>query len=201
MSADEGQRGKNRRLLHEVLRDGVQTHMWAVQNIGSRTKTFLAVGAIVAGILIAGLGNSIGVIASAPGGPELLRALPVCLLVFLAACGIASISSILLSMYYSVRALKNMHITVTGLAPFSSDGKTLDWELLERWVDLPEDEIYKHVHNYYIGAAERLKRNGAEIAADSHRGRLFLMIGLAAGATLAIATIITAVVLVAPLAS
>jgi len=57
-----GQTRRNRELLLRVMMDGVRTHMWAMQGITVKARAYLAVGAIVAGILIAASGAQPGLL-------------------------------------------------------------------------------------------------------------------------------------------
>lgn len=45
------------------MMDGARMHMWEMQSITNKTRSYLTVGAIVASILIAGFGSAAGIVA------------------------------------------------------------------------------------------------------------------------------------------
>ncbi len=107
---------------------GVQMHMWAMQSLTTKARAFLAVGAIVASILIAGLGSAVGLLVGNAEVRGLLEGLPAWALLALASCGVASIASILLSIHFSLRALKTVTVSMIGFERFTRDGRNMDWE-------------------------------------------------------------------------
>jgi len=193
-----GQRRRNRELLLRVMMDGVQMHMWAMQSITVKTRAYLAVGAIVAGILIAGLGSAVGLTAGNPGAYELLGRIPTWVLVALCSCGVASITSILVSIRFSLSALRIATLSMIGYERFTRDGESMDWETLARWVDMDEDEIYKHVHNLYFLTMKSMTRDDHRVADHANQGKRFLFAGLCMGFASAVAAFALSVVAGAP---
>lgn len=184
----EDQKRKNRELLLKIMMVGVQMHMWAMQSLTTKARAFLAVGAIVASILIAGLGSAIGLLVGDTEVREILEGLPQWVLLALASCGIASIASILLSIHFSLRALKTITVSMIGFERFTRDGKNMDWEKLAEWIDLSEDEIYKYVHHLFFVAMRSLKKDNSSMAKHADRGKNFLLVGLCLGFIFAVAT-------------
>jgi len=170
--------------------DGVRIHMWAMQSLAIKARAFLAVGAIVAGILIAGLGTAVGLLAGDSGIPGLLRGIPTWALTALGVCGVGSIVSMLVSIYYSLRALKTISVSAIGFEPFARDGgESMDWEKLARWVNMTEDEIYKYVLNLYFVAMRSLKKDNSKIAAYARKGKICFFASLCTGSAVAVATL------------
>lgn len=194
----EDQEGKNRELLRKVMTDGVQVHLWVLQSLTIKARAFLAVGAIVAGILIAGLGSAVGLLASDPGAPGFLWRLPTWALVILGSCGVGSITAILFSIYFSLCALRTITVSSISYEPFTSDGENMDWEKLRRWVGMPEEEIYKHVHSLYFDSMKSLKRYNSRIADHTNRGKAFLFGGLCAGFAVSVTTLALSLVMGVP---
>lgn len=186
----DDQRRKNRELLLKMMMDGVRVHMWAMQSLAIKARAFLAVGSIVAGILVAGLGTAVGLLAD---DPEILRAflgIPTWALVTLGSCGVGSIASMLLSIYHSLRALKTIAVSSIGFEPFAhEDGESMDWEKLARWVDMTEDEIYKYVLHLYFVAMRSLKKDNTKIANHANRGKTLFFFSLCSGFVFAVSTL------------
>lgn len=184
------QKRRNRELLLKTMMDGVRVHMWATQSLATKARAFLAVGGIVAGILVAGLGTAVGLLADDPGILGALLGIPTWALVTLASCGIGSIASMLLSIYYSLRALKTTAVSSIGFEPFAhEDGESMDWEKLAIWVDMAEDEIYKYVLHLYFVAMKSLKKDNMKIANYANRGKTFFFASLCSGFVFAVSTL------------
>lgn len=184
------QRRKNRELLLKMMMDGVKVHMWAMQSLAVKARAFLAVGAIVAGILVAGLGTAVGLLADDPGILGALLGIPTWALATLGCCGVGSISSMLLSIYYSLRALKTITISSIGFEPFTrEDNDDMDWEKLSTWVNMTEDEIYKYVLHLYFVAMKSLKKDNIKIANYANRGKALFFVSLCSGFAFAVSTL------------
>jgi len=194
-----GQTRRNRELLLRVMMDGVRMHMWAMQGITVKARAYLAVGAIVAGILIAGLGSAAGLVAGNHTAYEFLARLPTWALVVLCSCAVASIASILVSICFSLSALRVVKVSMIGYERFTRDGESMDWEKLAGWVDMEEDEIYKHVHNLYFLSMKSMAKDDAMVADRANRGRSFLLVGPCLGFASAVAAFALSVVAGAPL--
>lgn len=188
-SAD-AQKQKNRELLLKMMMDGARVHMWAMQSLAIKARAFLAVGAIVAGILVAGLGTAVGLLADDPGILGALLEIPAWALTILASCGIGSIVSMLLSIYYSLRALKTIAVSAIGFEPFAQEGEeSMDWEKLAKWADMAEDEIYKCVLHLCFVAMKSLKKDNSKMANYANRGKTLFFVSLCAGFTFAVAAL------------
>lgn len=173
--------------------DGVRMHMWAMQGVATKTRAYLAVGAIVASILIAGLGSAAGLVAGDRMAYEFLGRLPPWALVALCACGVGSIASILASICCSLSALRIVTVSMIGHERFTRDGENMDWEKLAGWIDMDEDEIYKHVHNLYFLAMKSMARDDRRVARRANQGRSFLLVGLCLGFASAVASFALAI--------
>jgi len=182
----EDQKRKNRELLLRIMICGVQMHMWAMQSLATKARAFLAVGAIVASILIAGLGSAVGLLVGDNDVRELLAGLPSWAFFILASCGFASIASILLSIHFSLRALRTTTVSMIGFQRFTRDGTNMDWEKLAEWINLTEDEIYKYVHHLFFVAMRSLMKDNSNMAKYADRGKNFLLVGLCLGFAFAV---------------
>jgi len=85
-----------------------------------------------------------------------------------------------------------------GYERFTRDGESMDWEKLAGWVDMEEDEIYKHVHNLYFLSMKSMAKDDAMVADHANRGRNFLLVGLCLGFASAVAAFALSVVAGAP---
>ena len=94
-------------LVYSILGRSIVTYRSARASMEGRAKTTLTAGAIVLGIVVGGLGTVAGLAGEAALADwQFLESLPPHVALFIAACFIASLAAIFMSVVLAVSALK-----------------------------------------------------------------------------------------------
>lgn len=178
--AGEGAWGHER--FDEVMRVGIDSHRWTIQNLHGKAKAVLTAGTIVLGIVMGGLGTA-GGLAGEPilAGWHLLREQNECAAMVVAACAVASLLAICASVMLSVIALKVRYVQDFGKASVFMEGDEISPEKVAKWVSAREAEVYERTHEAYVKELHSLEAQNAHVGKYVRWGQHSLCIGLALG--------------------
>lgn len=184
--AGEGAWGHKR--FDEVMRAGIDSHRWTIQNLHGKAKAVLTAGTIVLGIVMGGLGAA-GGLADEPilAGWHLLREQNWFAATLVAACAIGSLMVICASVTLSVIALKVRVVRDFGRASPFMEGREVDHEKVAKWVSAKETKVYERTHEAYVKELHSLEEQNAHVGKYVRWGQWSLCAGLGIGVAGAVA--------------
>lgn len=185
-SGDEKAGGHER--FDEIMRAGIDSLRWNIQNLHGKAKAMLTAGMIVLGIVMGGLGTA-GGLAGKPilAGWQLLREQNECAAMIVAACAIGSLVAICASVVLAVVALQVREVKGFGRASIFMDGDEINYDKVTKWVSAKEDRVYEQTHKAYIRALRSLEGQNAHVGKYVRRSQRCLCVGLVLGVLGAVA--------------
>lgn len=169
-------------LIDSVMGRSIETYRSAKADIEGKAKTALTAGAIVLGIVMGGLGTVTGL----SGGIALanwpfLGSLPPYAAFLIAACFIASLVAIFLSVVLAVSALKVVRIRGFGNAATFVRGRDggIDMRVVVDWLSATADEVYEKVYDAYAVELKSLEEQCDRMGRRTRQSQWSLVVGLA----------------------
>jgi len=169
-------------LIDSIFRRSVVTYRSARASLEGKAKTTLTAGAIVLGIVMGGLGTVAGLSGgAAPADWQFLESLPPRAAIFIAACFIASLVAIFLSVVLAVSALKVTKIRGFGAASAFGKGKYhgIDTRIVADWLSAKTYEVYKKVYEAYAVELGILEEQCDHMGRRTRQSQWSLVVGLA----------------------
>ncbi len=185
-SEGEGAWGHER--FDEVMRAGIDSHRWTIQNLHGKAKAVLTAGTIVLGIVMGGLGT-VGGLAGEPvlAGWHHLRGQNEYAAAFVAACAVGSMAAICASVLFAIGALRVRVVRDFGKASAFMDGGKVAHEKVAKWVSAKETRVYEKTHEAYIRELHSLEAQNAHVGRHVKWSHRSLSAGLLLGVAGAVA--------------
>jgi len=179
---DEGAWGHER--FDEVMRAGIESHRWTIQNLHGKAKAVLTAGTIVLGIMMGGLGTAGGLAGEhILAGWQLLREQNECAAVLIAACVAGSLVSICASVFFAAGALGVRRVRDFGRASIFMEGDKVNHKNVAKWVSAKETRVYERTHEAYVRELRSLEEQNADVGRQvrwsHHSLRAGILLGVA----------------------
>lgn len=139
------------RLLADLLKDGIVSARWSLDNISAKGRSTLAAGAVVLGLAITGILGFAGLL----GGRNTVESwslggLQLGMRNVILSLGVACLASVSFSIYYSVRALKTIKVRLPAkYGAFTKSGRAVDKisdTVIEAWASLQKRAMFRRIH-------------------------------------------------------
>lgn len=169
-------------LVDNILNRSIVTYRSAKASLEGKAKTTLTAGAIVLGIVMGGLGTVAGLSGEATLADwQFLESLPPQAALFIAACFIASLVAIFLSVVLAVSALKVTKIRGFGAAAAFGEGEYhgIDTKIIVDWLSAKTYEVYKKVYEACVVELGVLEEQCDHMGRRTRQSQWSLVIGLA----------------------
>lgn len=184
--AGEGAWGHER--FDEVMRAGIDSHRWTIQNLHGKAKAVLTAGTIVLGIAMGGLGTAGGLAGeSIFAGWRLLREQNECAAMIVAACAVGSLLAICASVLFAAGALRVRRVRDFGRASVFMEGDEVNHEKVAKWVSAKETRVYEKTHEAYVKELHSLEEQNADVGRHVRWSQRSLKAGLLLGVAGAVA--------------
>lgn len=188
MASDKGGHARGHERFDDIMRTGIDSHRWVMQNLYEKAKHVLTAGTIVLGIVMGGLGTAGGLSGGAvSAGWELLaeQNRPVATVIVVVVS--VSLVAIFAAVVLAVMAMRVSRVKSFGRTePFMRGGK-VDYEAVDQWVFADDESMYRRTHKAYIDELRSLEAQNKRVGRYTAWSQIALCVGLSFSVTGAIA--------------